>query len=88
MGTYTDDDLGTWEYVVGLMHTNAIDDQDYRVVDHGAAMISSGAGLFDNLPDPIARLLLQAIEIGYGQALRDVRNGQIADLGPLDLDVE
>jgi hypothetical protein len=81
--TYTEDDVQTWRQVVESMHFDAVDDHDLRAVDEGAADISSGAGLFNTLPEPIARLLLQAVEAGYGQALRDVRGGRVDGLGPL-----
>jgi hypothetical protein len=82
--TYTDHDLQIWTDLVGLMHTSAVDDHDHRTVVHGAAMVSSGAGLVNQLPEPVARLLLEAIEVGYGQALRDVRDGHVEGLGPAD----
>jgi hypothetical protein len=82
--TYTDDDLREYATIFELVHADAVDDQDSYHVTHAGQLISSGAGLFNMFPSRLAELLLQAIETGYGHALRDVRAGDVPDLGQLE----
>ena len=82
--TYTEKDLDRWSDLARLMQANAVLDRDARVVGDAVDDICSGAGLYNELPEAVADLLREAIETGYAQALRDVRDGGVDGLGPLD----
>lgn len=83
--SYTRGDVDSWLRVIELLHANAVADVDARVVSEAVANISSGAGLVHSaLPAPLLTLVHETLEAGYGHALRDVRDGRIAGLGPTD----
>lgn len=81
---YTDDELTEYAATFALVHADAIDHQDEHGVTEAGQLISSGAGLYNLFPPRLADPLLQAIETGYGQALRDTREGQISGLGEIE----
>jgi hypothetical protein len=60
----------------------AVDDQDWRAVDHGVSMLASGSALHGYLSHDLNTIVRVAIEAGYGQALADVRAGRVDGLGP------
>lgn len=57
--------------------TGSTDPADERAASEAAANLMSGHGGFLYAPTAMARLVTQAIEIGYVTALRDMRDGRI-----------
>lgn len=70
------DDLARWADAIGQLHFNtSADPGDERAADRAVANLWSGFGFRDGPPE-VVQLVLQAIEVGYLAALRDVRDGQ------------
>lgn len=61
-------------------------DADARTVREASANYGSGAGLYFHLPHEVAVMVEAAFEIGYAQALQDVRDQSVDGLGLLDVD--
>lgn len=81
---YTDQDVTSWAELVNAMEGIAVSGDDAADVEEGAANLSSGAGLYFHVPQEIADLVFSALKTGYGQALQDVRDGKVNDLGPIE----
>lgn len=78
MSKYRDGDLDSWSYSVELLHGNSVASSDVRKVSEAVASMLSAFGDL-NAPDAIVSLITQAIESGYGAALRDLRDGEFDD---------
>ncbi len=67
-----------------LRHGIRGDDTDSRIAVEAIDRLDSGWGLHAHLPEPIYRLVRQALEAGYQSALADVRDGDVDGLGAVD----
>ncbi|MER7131355.1 hypothetical protein [Streptosporangium saharense] len=82
---YTSRDLADWEQSVDVLGYGRLDeDSDVREAQEATANICSAWGGWMDMPEAISNIVHQAIEVGYVQALTDVRGGKIDGLGPVD----
>ena len=77
MGDVTDEAIDGWVAAVGQLHDTVADDPgDARAAEQAMAGIWSEFG-FQEAPTHVLRMLVQATEVGYTAALRDVRDGAL-----------
>lgn len=79
MATASADEINDWLQAVSTLHsTVATDPADEHAAREAAANLWSGFG-YQDAPGDVLRMFVQAIEIGYMAALRDVRDGKFDD---------
>jgi hypothetical protein len=77
MGGVRHGEADSWAQAIADLRDSVVHDPvDGRIAEQAAARLWSGSG-YHGAPAPIAEVLVQAIEIGYASALRDVRNGDV-----------
>jgi hypothetical protein len=70
-----------WAQAIADLRDSVVHDPvDGRTAEQAAARLWSGSG-YQDAPARVAEMLVQAIEIGYASALRDVRNGDVTLAG-------
>jgi basic membrane lipoprotein Med (substrate-binding protein (PBP1-ABC) superfamily) len=88
MTAASEDEINDWIQAIGDLHANvATDAADEATAQEAMANVWSAFG-YREAPDDVLRMFVQATEIGYVTALRDVRDGkfddQLAEWRPAD----
>lgn len=79
MTAASEDEINDWVQAISNLHASvATDPIDERAAREAAANLWSGFG-YQDAPGDVLRMFVQAIEIGYITALRDVRDGEFDD---------
>jgi hypothetical protein len=71
-----------WHERIKVLREDAIEDSDAWVVGEAVAGISTDAQFASHFPQAMLLLVHDAMRVGYGRAVQDVRNGKVAGLGP------
>ncbi|WP_329244391.1 hypothetical protein OG417_47720 [Actinoallomurus sp. NBC_01490] len=72
------DDISGWIRATASLHKSTVSDEFARDAGRAAETLVDGSGLRD-APAEVMRMFTRLIEVGYAQALRDVRDGEYDD---------
>jgi hypothetical protein len=72
------DDITGWISATASLHERTVSEEFARDVRRAAAALVDGSGLRD-APAQVVQVFTRLIEVGYAQALRDVRDGEYDD---------
>jgi len=72
--TYPPPEIEAWAKALNSLHRDQVHDGDARTAELAAADLWADAG-YPDAPGHVVMMLIRAIEIGYGAALRAVRDG-------------